>query len=71
MGELLRRYWQLICTSDELQDLPKKVKLLSNSLFRVGLLRGVDIGKWATPLIATMCLFLRRWYGAPNQWSGH
>jgi hypothetical protein len=31
MGELLRRYWQLICTSDELRDLPKKVNLLSNS----------------------------------------
>jgi hypothetical protein len=31
MGELLRRYWQPICTSDELRGLPKKVKLLSNS----------------------------------------
>src|SRR5215472_14251476 len=28
MGELLRRYWQPVCTSDELKDLPKKVKLL-------------------------------------------
>ena len=28
MGELLRRYWQPVCTSDELRDLPKKVKIL-------------------------------------------
>jgi hypothetical protein len=28
MGELLRCYWQPVCTSDELRDLPKKVKLL-------------------------------------------
>src|ERR1700730_6064866 len=28
MGELLRRYWQPVCKSDELRDLPKKVKLL-------------------------------------------
>jgi nitrite reductase/ring-hydroxylating ferredoxin subunit len=28
MGELLRRYWQPVYTSDELDDLPKKVKLL-------------------------------------------
>ena len=28
MGELLRRYWQPICTSDELADLPKKFKIL-------------------------------------------
>src|SRR5437667_9280674 len=28
MGELLRRYWQPVCTSDELNDLSKKVKLL-------------------------------------------
>jgi phenylpropionate dioxygenase-like ring-hydroxylating dioxygenase large terminal subunit len=36
MGELLRRYWQPVCTSDELQDLPKKVKLLCEEvvLFR-------------------------------------
>ena len=26
MGELLRRYWQPVCTSDELRDLPKKVE---------------------------------------------
>jgi hypothetical protein len=32
MGELLRRYWQPICTSDELRDLPKKVKLLCEEL---------------------------------------
>jgi hypothetical protein len=31
MGELLRRYWQPVCTSDELRDFPKKVELLSNS----------------------------------------
>ena len=28
MGELLRRYWQPVCTSDELRDLPKKIKIL-------------------------------------------
>jgi nitrite reductase/ring-hydroxylating ferredoxin subunit len=28
MGELLRRYWQPVCTSDELQDLPKKIKIM-------------------------------------------
>jgi len=32
LGELLRRYWQPVCTSDELRDLPKKVKLLCEEL---------------------------------------
>jgi hypothetical protein len=32
MGELLRRYRQPVCTSDELRDLPKKVKLLCEEL---------------------------------------
>ena len=32
MGELLRRYWQPVCTSDELRDLPKKVKILCEEL---------------------------------------
>ena len=32
MGELLRRYWQPVCTSDELKDLPKKVKLLCEEI---------------------------------------
>jgi phenylpropionate dioxygenase-like ring-hydroxylating dioxygenase large terminal subunit len=32
MGELLRRYWQPACTSDELRDLLKKVKLLCEEL---------------------------------------
>ncbi len=32
MGELLRRYWQPVCTSDELCDLPKKVKLLCEEI---------------------------------------
>jgi phenylpropionate dioxygenase-like ring-hydroxylating dioxygenase large terminal subunit len=32
MGELLRRYWQPVCTSDELRDLPKKMKLLCEEL---------------------------------------
>jgi hypothetical protein len=32
MGELLRRYWLPVCTSDELRDLPKKVKLLCEEL---------------------------------------
>ena len=36
MGELLRRYWQPVCTSDELRDLPRKEKLLCEEvvLFR-------------------------------------
>jgi len=36
MGELLRRYWQPACTSAELSDLPKKVKILCEEvvLFR-------------------------------------
>ena len=32
MGELMRRYWQPVCTSDELADLPKRVKLLCEEL---------------------------------------
>ena len=28
MGELMRRYWQPVCTSDELRELPRKEKLL-------------------------------------------
>ena len=32
MGELLRRYWQPVGTSDELRDLPKKAKLLCEEL---------------------------------------
>ncbi|HTZ37729.1 MAG TPA: Rieske 2Fe-2S domain-containing protein, partial [Stellaceae bacterium] len=32
MGELLRRYWQPVCPSDELKDLPKKVKLLGEEI---------------------------------------
>jgi nitrite reductase/ring-hydroxylating ferredoxin subunit len=28
MGELMRRYWQPVCTSDELRDLPRKEQLL-------------------------------------------
>src|SRR5258706_13472009 len=28
MGELLRRYWQPVCLSEELKDLPRKEKLL-------------------------------------------
>ena len=36
MGELLRRYWQPVCTSDELGDLPKKYKIMCEEvvLFR-------------------------------------
>jgi nitrite reductase/ring-hydroxylating ferredoxin subunit len=36
MGELMRRYWQPVCTSDELCDLPRKEKLLCEEvvLFR-------------------------------------
>ncbi len=38
MGELLRRYWQPVCTSDELTDLPKRVRLMCEDLvvFRDG-----------------------------------
>ena len=38
MGELLRRYWQPVCTLDELGDLPKKVKILGEEVvvFRDG-----------------------------------
>ena len=32
MGELLRRYWQPVCTFDELHDLPRKEKLLCKRL---------------------------------------
>ena len=32
MGELLRRYWQPICLSDELQDLPKYCKILDEEI---------------------------------------
>ena len=32
IGELLRRYWQPACTSDEICDLPKKVKLLCEEI---------------------------------------
>ncbi len=32
MGELMRRYWQPVCTSDELKDLPMKVRILCEDL---------------------------------------
>ncbi len=32
MGEVLRRYWQPVCTSDELRDLPRKEKLLCEEI---------------------------------------
>jgi len=32
MGELMRRYWQPVCTSDELGDLPRKEKLLCEEI---------------------------------------
>jgi phenylpropionate dioxygenase-like ring-hydroxylating dioxygenase large terminal subunit len=32
MGELLRRYWQPVCTSEELHDLPRKEKLLCEEI---------------------------------------
>ena len=32
MGELFRRYWQPVCLSDELKNLPKKVKILCEDL---------------------------------------
>jgi len=38
MGEMLRRYWQPICTSDEISDLPKRVRIMCEDLvaFRDG-----------------------------------
>ena len=38
MGELMRRYWQPVCLSDELKDLPKRLKILGEDLvaFRDG-----------------------------------
>src|ERR1700726_629413 len=32
MGELMRHYWQPVCTSDELRDLPRKEKLLCGGI---------------------------------------
>jgi len=32
MGELLRRYWQPVCASNELRDLPRKEKLLCEEI---------------------------------------
>ena len=32
MGELLRRYWQPICLSKELNDLPKYLKIMGEEL---------------------------------------
>ena len=32
MGELMRRYWQPVCTSEELRDLPRKEKLLCEEI---------------------------------------
>ena len=32
MGELMRRYWQPVCTSDELRDLSRKEKLLCEDI---------------------------------------
>ncbi|MCY4498028.1 MAG: aromatic ring-hydroxylating dioxygenase subunit alpha [Rhodospirillaceae bacterium] len=38
MGELLRRYWQPFCLSEELQDLPRNIRILGENLvgFRDG-----------------------------------
>jgi nitrite reductase/ring-hydroxylating ferredoxin subunit len=32
MGELMRRYWQPVCLSDELSDLPRRVRILCEDL---------------------------------------
>jgi phenylpropionate dioxygenase-like ring-hydroxylating dioxygenase large terminal subunit len=32
MGELLRRYWQPVCLSEELKDLPRRVRILCEDL---------------------------------------
>jgi hypothetical protein len=31
-GELLRRYWQPVCVSEDLKDLPKRVRILGEDL---------------------------------------
>ena len=32
MGELMRRFWQPVCLSEELSDLPKAVRILNEDL---------------------------------------
>ena len=32
MGELLRRFWQPVCLSEELRDLPKRIRILGEDL---------------------------------------
>ncbi len=32
MGELLRRYWQLVCLSAELGELPKRIRVMGENL---------------------------------------
>ena len=38
MGEMLRRYWQPVCTSDEVNELPMPVRIMCEDLvvFRDG-----------------------------------
>jgi nitrite reductase/ring-hydroxylating ferredoxin subunit len=40
MGELMRRYWQPVCLSEELKDLPKKLKILGEELVAFRDLKG-------------------------------
>jgi hypothetical protein len=63
MGELLRRYWQPVCTSDELNDLPKKVRLLCEELVvfrdkkgRVGALEPHCYAPWYFPRVGRHAL---------------
>src|ERR1700748_3029038 len=45
MGELMRRYWQPVCTSEELRDLPRKEKLLCGIKTRNPPKAGEETGK--------------------------
>ena len=65
MGELLRRYWQPVCTSDELRDLPQKKRSCarrwsSSATRRAGSARWSRIARTAA----------RRWNGAASRRRG-
>jgi len=48
-GEYLHRYWQPICFSDELKDLPHRVKILGEELMVFRNLSGA-VGAFTVPL---------------------
>jgi hypothetical protein len=51
-GEYLRRFWQPICFSDELKDLPHRVKILGEELVGFRDLSGA-VGRWTASAIAS------------------